>query len=282
MSRSQKEITNPCQKWFQWAGSTGELYYYDKEQKEKVKIKMPFTFLILDRLATIKGFDESAGTGIYSNEVKSTVTEILNVRCGTETIASGVYKDIKDKVVARGGGYAQSCYIAFKDGDKLIIGNIMMTGSSLSGGIHKPEDKEKKDIEVNGWLGFSKTHKNEIESKAISVTKDERVCTKGATRYYAPKFKIEDISDATNKEAEALDIELQEYFSEYLKRNKSVEVEEQPKVTKEQQFEKNSSDASFESDVAEAKRKHAEKAKADAEADHQEYLDMNENDSLPF
>jgi hypothetical protein len=220
MSRGQEQLVNPCNRWFSWAGSTGELYYYDKETKSKVKVETPFTFLLLDTLATVKGYDEGSGKGIYSNEVRNTQEQKLNVRCGNETIAMGLYKEIKDKIVSKGGGYASSCYIAYKDeSGNLRIGNILMSGSSLSGGTHKPADKKLKDVEIDGWLTFSKNNKGDIFKKAVTMTKDERMCVKGATKYYAPKFKIVDITAETDNMAIALNKELQAYLSEYFKKD---------------------------------------------------------------
>jgi len=220
MSRGQEQLSNPCNKWFTWAGSTGELYYYDKESKTKVTVPTPFTFLLLDTLATVKGFDEGSGKGIYANEVRSTQEQKLNVRCGNDTIAMGLYKEIKDKIVSKGGGYAASCYIAYKDeSGTLRMGNIMMSGSSLSGGTHKPADKKLKDVEIDGWLGFSKNNRADIFKKAIVMSKDERVCIKGATKYYAPKFKIVDTTPETDNAAVALNKELQAYLSEYFKKD---------------------------------------------------------------
>jgi len=227
--RGDVQITNPSQKWLKWSGSTGSLSYYDKEKKENVEVEMPFTFLLLDTFTTIKGYNEDSKEGIYSNEVKDTTKQVLNVRCGKETVAKGLYQDIKEKVVALGGGYAQSAYIAYKEENgELAIGNITFSGSSFGGGIHKPADKNMKDVEVGGWLAFTKANAANLYKKAVVIQgKDDRICTNGAVKFYAPSFKLVDVAPETDAKAIALTQDLKAYMNEYFKKSASVEEEEQ-------------------------------------------------------
>jgi hypothetical protein len=250
--RGQETIQNPCSKWFKWAGSTGTVQYYDKETKQNVEVALPFTFLLLDVLSTVKGYDEGSKSSIWSNEVRDIKNSIMTIKIGSEVLASGHYQDIKAAAIAKGGGYAASCYIAFKDeSGKLVIGNMTMTGSSLGGGVHKPADKKMKDEEVGAWIEFTKNHKNEIYKKAIQVNKDERVCTQGATKFFCPKFTLIDTNPETDKAAIELNNELQSYLETYLKiEAKPTEAaapttEAAPQITKEQQFENNSEDKPF-------------------------------------
>ena len=217
--RGDVQIVNPAKRWFEWNGGNGTISYYDKETKENVVVPTPFTFLLLETYTTMRGFDKAAGSGIYGNEVKDTNTEKLNIRSGKNSIAIGLYKDIKDEVVAKGGKYAQSCYIAYKEDGKLVIGNFMMSGSSFGGGTHKPENKQMKDVEVGAWLAFTKTYASELMTKAVTIEgKDERACTNGNVTFYVPKFKLVDISPETDKEAIALTKTLKAYMTEYFKK----------------------------------------------------------------
>jgi hypothetical protein len=123
-------------------------------------------------------------------------------------------------------------------------GNMVMTGSSLGGGVHKPSDKTKKDIEIGAWIDFTKNFKADIYKKAIVVTKEERVCTQGATKFFCPKFSVKDVSAETDKAAVELNNELQAYLETYLKiEAKPVEVVTE--VSKEEQFESNAQDKPF-------------------------------------
>ena len=229
MARGDVQLVNPAQKWLKWSGSTGTLSFYNKETKENVEVKTPFTFLLLETYTTVKGYNESLKEGIYANEVKDTTKQLLTVKSGKEVIAKGLYKDIKATVVTAGGGYAQSCYIAYKGEDgKLAIGNIMMAGSSFGGGTHQPIDKNMKDIVIGGWLDFNKKYSNEVLTKAVVLEgKDDRICTQGATKFYVPKFKLVDVSPETDKEAIELTQVLKAYMTEYFKKTQSEETEQE-------------------------------------------------------
>ena len=222
MSRSNyTQIENPSQRWFQWSGSTGTLSYYDKEKKENIDVPLPFTFLFLDSCHTIKGFDDNTKLGIYSNEVKDLSKQVLTVKKGKDVLEHGLYKEIKDSIRAGGGKYAQSTYIAYKDANgKLQVGNIMFIGSSLAGGEHKLSKSEV--VAVDGWMRFSSKNMAAINKGAVVMTKDERILTKGASKYFAPKFAIVPVSEATHKEAELLDEGLQAYLASYFERTQSA------------------------------------------------------------
>jgi len=251
--RGDQPIQNPCNKWFKWTGKHGKIVYYDKLTKENVEVKAPFTFLLLDVLATVKGFDESNKESIWSNEVRNVKTTPLEVKKGSSLFKSGLYADIKADIIAAGGAYAASCYIAFKDETgKLVIGNITMAGSSLGGGVHKPADKAMKDIEVGAWIQFAKDNNKEIYNKAVQIVgKDERMCTQGAVEFYCPKFALIDTTPETDKAAIELNKELQAYLETYLKiEAKPTETvapaaEAAPQVSKEEQFEKNAEEKPF-------------------------------------
>lgn len=231
MARGDVNVSNPSKRWFKWSGGEGKLSYWDKELKENVEVQTPFMFLVLDTFSTVKGYDESRKEGIYANEVKDTTKQQLVVKVGNEVVASGLYKDIKANI-PKGGGYAQSVYIAYKgENGKLVIGNITMAGSSFSGGTHKPADKNMKDIEVGGWLDFCKIHGANIEKKAVVLEgKDERMCTNGSVKFYAPKFSLKDVSEETDKEAIALTQELKEYMKAYFIKTQG-EIEQQQVAT---------------------------------------------------
>jgi len=221
MARGDIQLVNPSKKWFSWSGSTGTLSYYDKETKQNIEVKTPFTFLLLDTFTTIKGYSNEAKAGIYSNEVKDLKSEVLNVRMGKEDLVKGLYSQIKEKIVAAGGKYAQSCYIAYKEANgELTIGNIMMEGSSFGGGTHIPADKNMKDVPIGAWMAFSKSNQADIYTKAIVLEgRDERICTNGATKFYCPKFKLNEVDPETDKQAIALTQTLKQYMTEYFKKS---------------------------------------------------------------
>ena len=212
MSRSNptQNARNPSTRWFEWHGSKGQINYWDREAKKRVMLDLPFTFLLLDELATVRGFHEASNSGIHSNEVRDTRQETMLVRAfeGGE-IASGLYASIRDRVKAHGGYFQASCYVAYKDGEALKLGNIGFNGAALM-----------------AWSEFKK-HTNGLYGGAVSIVGfEDRV--KGATKYRIPKFALKDVSEETNAAAVALDTELQTFLAGYLKQPRTDQTAKPP------------------------------------------------------
>lgn len=204
MSRSQPNIDapNPAVRWFEWNGEHGTVRYYDKDTKQNVPMALPFTFLLLDELASVRGWHDASDSGIYSNEVKDTRTGILVVKSfKAGSIAEGIYKDIKDRVNAAGGQYVANCYIAFKqNGSGLAIGSLRFKGAALG-----------------SWMEFRKNHRNDIYHKAINIVGYSEG-KKGKVIFRVPTFDVKDISEATNNAAVDLDKQFQDWLDSYFSR----------------------------------------------------------------
>lgn len=199
MSRSNPEINqNPTTRYFEWDGENGGVKYYDKEREENdrtVHVKMPFTFLFLDQLSKITGWNDNAGKNVYSNEVKWTNESPFTVRVDKHTIAQGLYGDIKNDVKAQGGRFTSSVYIAYKDGDEMKIGNISFRGAALS-----------------EWMDFMKSNQKGVHEKAVKVDVHPEIFKKGKTEYRIPTFSIQDTKPETDEQAKELDATLQMYL----------------------------------------------------------------------
>lgn len=218
MSRSNptEGTRNPSTRWFEWAGGSdgGYVRWYNKETKADVPIEGAFTFLLLDELATVKGWHEPSESSIYANEVRDTRQEPFVVRSfkGGE-LASGIYTAIRDRIVAVGGHYVASLYIAYKDGDELKIGNLALKGAAAGAWMEfKRNAGSKKGAMgrmVRAYLVDAVKITGYVEAK------------KGATVYRVPKFALMETSETTNQQAVALDTELQMFMVEYLKRPKA-------------------------------------------------------------
>jgi hypothetical protein len=207
MSRSNPtdNSPNPAKRWFEWDGSTGKLRYYDKAAKENVVIGDKFTFMLLDQLATVKGWHDASESGIYANEVKDTRSEPLVVKAFSmkEPIAEGFYKSIRDRVIAAGGHFTTNCYIAFRNGgDELEIGSLQFKGAALS-----------------AWMDFSKDNRAALFDKAIRID-GANEGKKGKITFYTPKFALNTVSDDANQQAVELDKQLQEYLKGYFSRTR--------------------------------------------------------------
>jgi hypothetical protein len=214
---AENGLPNPSTRWFQWSGEAGVIRYYDKEKEETIDVGSDFTFMLLDQLASVRGWHDPSESGIYSNEVKDTRKDVLVVKSFKGgPIAEGLYKDIKDRVNNEGGRFVASCYVAFKDGDGLSIGNIGFKGAAL-----------------REWMEFTKAHRSELLKKAVKIdgfTEDK----KGRVVFRTPNFRIVDVSPETDKAATALDRELQEFLSHYLKKNTLKQAESMAHVSDEE------------------------------------------------
>jgi hypothetical protein len=218
MSRSnQNELHNPSTRWFDWNGAAdgGCVEFYDKnkingEGKDpggNVKVASPFLFVVLDQMSTIKGWNDANKSGIWSNEVRNSKQTPFTVKFHKGgTVAQGLYENIKPMVVAAGGKFTSSIYIAFKGDDgKLAIGALQLKGASLK-----------------AWSDFSKNNRSEIMKKAVVINGfiDGQ---KGAIKFRTPLFALKDVSEATNKAAIELDAILQAYLIPYCAKTSSVE-----------------------------------------------------------
>ena len=206
MSRSNpsEHVSNPATRWFEWNGEKGLVRYYDKDKKENVDVPLPFTFLLLDQLASVRGWNDESSSGIYSNEVKDTTKDVLVVKAFKGgTIAEGLYKDIKLTVNAAGGSYTANCYLAYKGATgELQLACIRFKGAALG-----------------GWMEFTKDHRGDLYKGAIKIDGYSEG-KKGRVIFRVPTFKMVPVSDETNDEATALDEELQDFLSAYLNRNR--------------------------------------------------------------
>lgn len=218
MSRSNptEGARNPSTRWFEWAGGDdgGYIRWYDKDAGKHVKVALPFTFLLLDELSTVKGWHDPSESGIYSNEVRDTRQDVLVVRAfkGGE-LASGVYKSISDRIKAQGGHYCASLYLAYKEGDELRIGNLSLKGAAAGTWMEfKKAAPAKKDANGKSQRAYF------VDAVTIS---DFDQMKKGATVYRVPKFALKPTSAETNLQAVALDAELQAFLADYLKRPKA-------------------------------------------------------------
>lgn len=204
---------NPSTRWFEWNGGQGVVNYYDSANKKTVSVPLPFTFILLDELATVRGWHDPSSSGIYANEVRDTRQDVLTVKAFKGgTLAEGLYRDIKDRVAASGGSFTTNCYLAFKEGGNLQMGTLRLKGAALG-----------------AWMEFRKQNRRTAYGKSIRIdgfTEGK----KGSVTYRMPTFALGDISPETLALATELDKTLQEYLDGYLARAKQVLTEVLPQT----------------------------------------------------
>lgn len=219
MSRSQpnERIPNPCTRWHEWNGEKGTPRYYDKELKANVDLKLPFEFVLLDRLSTITGWHNNSEAGIFSNEIRDTRDEPLIVRSFKlkESIAEGLYTDIKDKVKANGGKFTLNLYIAYaEEAGTLALGSLRIHGAAMSAWFEFENDKANRSL---------------LYTKGIRITSTlhgEKGSGKKAIEWEAPVFEFYDLEGEENEQAAAIDRDiLQPYLRSYFKRTRIEQAE---------------------------------------------------------
>lgn len=199
MSRSNNtDIVNPAVRFFDWKGGDGTLTYYDKSAEERVTVKLPFKFMVLDRVAQVGGGIGRGKEyqGFWSNAVRDTRKEPFIVKSKNGTYAEGLWKDIKDQHTS----FITGLYIAFHDDDKnLQIGYLKLKGAANS-----------------SWIDFTNKVQRDIYKGVFAITGSE-LDDSGPVAFYRPTYSWSDkITDETNDAALALDSEiLQPYLEAY-------------------------------------------------------------------
>lgn len=217
-------IKNPATKFLSWKSNDQCFSYYDKDKQENVLVKLPFKFLFLDQLQSVKGWSDALSGQIISNEVKTISDKELNVICYHKnnkgentktTIAKGLYKDIKDAIVSAGAKYHKSIYIMLEDG---TLANVQFKGAS-----------------VKEWGDFFNRSKKRLADEWVIVesAKDGK---KGAVKFTTPEFKFErSLSESESEQADSVFDELDAYLKQYLKKPiiNDIEVIEPEEVEEE-------------------------------------------------
>lgn len=199
----QTPQSNPATKIIDWKSNDKNFSYYDKDLKKNIAIALPFKFLVLDELHTVKGWNDPSSSSIYSNEVKFISKEEMTVKSfkGGE-IAKGFYKDIKQKIVTAGGHYTKSIYVMLEDGS---LANLQLKGSA-----------------VQMYGEFTQKSKTRLADEWVQVA-SAKEGKKGSVKFNTPDFSfLKSLSDIESEQAdEAFNI-LESYLKTYLNKAEPV------------------------------------------------------------
>lgn len=193
MSLLDDRPVNPAQHFIKV--KSGALTYYDKDSGENVEVSTPLKFIVLDQLATIKGWSDQDESGYWSNEVKNVGKDVLNVRTKNGLKESGIWKEIKGSVGIAGAKYHASIYIAASGRNGLEIQNLALTGAAL-----------------NAWIEFTK--KNDVRKNSVTLS-EWADAKKGSVKYKVPVFVASPMDDGERDEAVELAKKLRVYHNEY-------------------------------------------------------------------
>ena len=191
MSRTDtysKKAKSPFKYFITFSGKDGMWEYWDGEKKEDVRLDK-LEFVVLDVRSSITGWSDSNKGRIYSNMVKSTVRSPLTAKSGSTVIASGLYSEIKNQLVAAGGKFTANVLAVARINGQLVPVNIQFAAACL-----------------RDWSAFV-TENNIFEIyKHLVVSEKGEQQKKGAVKYYTPEFKLEALSDEDAALADEFDI----------------------------------------------------------------------------
>jgi hypothetical protein len=202
---------NPATKFLDWKSDQKGFSYYDKGLAKNVEVSLPFKFVFLDELSTVKGWNDASSSGIYANEVRYLSKEPMTVKAFKGgVLAQGLYNEIKERVKNAGGHYSKSIYIMLEDGS---LANIQLKGSA-----------------TQQWGEFVKANRQSITRTWVNVLSATE-SKKGKVVFSVPNFTIgADIEDLDANDADAKFDELEAYLKTYLAKvdveDIEVEVEE--------------------------------------------------------
>jgi hypothetical protein len=205
--------TNPSQKFIDWKSNDKCFSFYDRETSANVSIPLPFKFLVLDELHTVKGWNDSLKGQIVSNEVKFISKEVLKVKTfhkdangkniKTDMI-EGVYSEVKEKIKSSGAHYVKSVYIMLEDGS---IANLQLKGAACQ-----------------AYGDFTAKTRSRLSDEWVEVA-SATDGKKGAVKYTTPEFKFaKSISDSESDLADEAFNTLEAYLKAYLIKSDIVEV----------------------------------------------------------
>ena len=199
--------SNPTSKYLDWKSNDKAFEYYDKNAGEKVKVGLPLKFVFLQHYHTVKGWNDSSESGIYSNEVFYIGSEPMTVRSFKGgVIAEGLYKDIKPTITNAGGKYHRSVYVMLEDG---TLANL-----SLKGAV------------VSEWSDFMEKNKNLVDGQWVEVNsaKEQK---KGSVKYTTPEFTMgKNLTAKQSGQADEVASQLKDYLDGYFNKEEAVEVDD--------------------------------------------------------
>ena len=208
---------NPATKFLEWKSDQKGFSYYDKGLAKNVEVSLPFKFVFLDELSTVKGWNDASSSGIFSNEVKYLSKEPMTVKAFKGgVLAQGLYNEIKERVKNAGGHYSKSVYIMLEDGS---LANIQLKGSA-----------------TQQWGEFVKANRQSITRTWINVASATEN-KKGKVVFSIPNFTIgADIEDLDARDADAKFDELEAYLKTYLAKVDITEIDVEAEIEQDMPF----------------------------------------------
>lgn len=129
-------VPNPAKITVEYSGEHGVFRVYDKENKERIDLDVPFKFAWVETMVMLSGFSEKFGRRVTSNELDRAkartepfdifMFEEKNGKMERSVVLSGPYKEIKDEARSIGATYAFAVYaVAVGNNGPIMDGDII-------------------------------------------------------------------------------------------------------------------------------------------------------------
>ena len=218
------ENPNPATKFLHWKSNDKCFEYYNKETQEKVQVQLPLKVLFLEHYHTVKGWSDSANSGIWANEVYSIGREELEVKNSNGTIVKGIYKDNRTMIKNAGGVYHRSVYCMTEDGE---IINLQLKGAVIGG---LDADTSVTNEVVLGWSTFYGGDRKKnikgvshlLDNQFIEIN-EAKQGKKGSVKYSIPAFTVgANITKKQDALANECTDKLQKFMDTYFSKEEEV------------------------------------------------------------
>lgn len=210
LSETQERLSNPTQMWLSYKAGYGQFFYYDKEKKENISLGEKLEIVVLDVLATARGWSEELKTNIIGTEVRNPAEEEIELnifnknkdgKYKPQTIDSGIYKThLKGKHPV---DYTLSIYGTILFEGKPILVNLQLKTTAVA--------------------SFYDAKVNPLDEMLITLQKG-RLEKKGASKWHELEVtKNASMDENLYNTSQQHYIELQDYLDQYLKPRVSKE-----------------------------------------------------------
>lgn len=227
MSRSEKNTINqnPATRFFDFAGGTGQVEFYDRESKTNIPVEFPFKFLVLDEVMTVGGGydDGDKFIGYYSTAIRSQNAKIEPITVWQSSgkkqrvAMKGLWSEIKAGLT--GAKYIKGLYIMWfnDETNQMEIGYLKIRGAALMPWVNFNADR--KDVCVGAFAIVGNAPKK-----------------KGTNHYFEPVFewtetiKPESEAKALELDSQVLQPYLRDYFAKQGTYVETPETEDKPDI----------------------------------------------------
>jgi hypothetical protein len=190
MSRTKPEehTANPTEYKLEWVGKRlgGYFKVWDRDSETEFKVELPLRFAYLDCMKSVAGYNKPVKRSFYSNEVRYTKNEELEVKYSkdgqTTVVTKGLWNDIKGLDGMKGAKFCSVVYATLltSTSDKIPGGSLVklpLTGTCNSAWI----DLKMADGEAFEITGFEDLENGSTEYRSPVIVKIEITDDEGAT-----------------------------------------------------------------------------------------------------